>query len=165
MTAAVVLASVAFWVPFSYTIVGDDAKPETTKGRARFKRLKTSERIALDARLAANGMSAEVRKVLRDRLDDPTNKMTRKVRAQLEANLAAEPIDHDEFLREMLVDLEIKDKRGESIPYSIAKVAEICEDWDGFDAALVASYFDARREALDPKAVEKNSGEPSGTGS
>lgn len=165
MTAAVVLASVAFWAPFSYTIVGDDAKPETIKGRARFKRLKTSERVALDARLAANGMSTEVRKVLRDRLDDPANKMTRKVRAQLEANLAAEPIDHDEFLDQMLVDLDLKDKQDQVVLYTPAKVVELCEAWDGFDFALVTSYFDARREALDPKAVEKNSGEPSGTGS
>lgn len=165
MTAAVVLASVAFWAPFTYTIVGDDAQPETVKGRARFKRLKNSERTALDARLAANRMDAGTRKAIRARLDDPENKMTRKVRAQMEANLAAEPIDDDEFLREMLVDLELKDKRGDSITYSIAKVEEICEDWDGFEGALVDSYFAARREALDPKAVEKNSGEPSGTGS
>ena len=165
MTTAVVLASVAFWAPFSYTIVGDDAQPETVKGRARFKRLKTSERASLDARLAANRMDAGARKAVRARLDDPENKMTRKVRAQMEANLAAEPIDNDEFLEQMLVDLDLKDKRNEVILYTPAKLAELCEDWDGFDKALVESYFDAQRQALDPKAVEKNSGEPSGTGS
>ena len=164
MTAAVVLASVAFWAPFNFTVVGDDAKPETIKGRARFKRLKTSERRKLDARLSANGLDVGIRKSYRDRLDDPVNKLSPKVRATLEASLAAEPIDDTEFLREMLVDWELKDKRGESIPYSLSKVVEICEDWDGFDAALVNSYFNARREALDPKAAEKNSEGPSGTG-
>lgn len=165
MTAAVVLASVAFWAPVNYTIVGDDAKPETIQGRARFKRLKTSERLQLDARFASNRMDAEVRKVLRARLDDPETKLTRKIRAQMEANLAAEPIDDDEFLSQMLVDLELKDKQGQAVMYTPAKLAELCEEWDGFETALVAAYFTARREALDPKAVEKNSGEPSGTGS
>lgn len=164
MHEPVVLASVAFWAPVNYTIVGDDGKPETIKARARFKRLKTSERLQMDARFASNRMDAEIRKGLRARLEDPETKISRKVRAQLEANLAAEPIDDAEFLREMLVDLELKDKRGETIPYSLANVEAVCEEWDGLEAALVSSYFAARRDALEPKAVEKNSEQPSGTG-
>lgn len=164
MTAAVVLASVAFWAPFTYTIVGDDAQPEIVKGRARFKRLKNSERRQLDARLAANGLDPEVRKALRARLDDPANKLTPKARTTMEANLAADPIDDDEFLRLMLQDLEVKDQRGQPVIYTPASLEQLCEDWDGLDAALVASYFAARREALETKAVEKNSEEPSGTG-
>lgn len=162
--AVVVLASVAFWAPFSYTVIGDDAKPETIKGRARFKRLKTSERRQLDARLAANRLDPEIRKALRTRLDDPTNKLAPKVRAAMEANLAAEPIDDEEFLRLLLQDLELKDQSGQPVIYTPATLAQLCEDWDGFEGALVSSYFAARREAVEPKAVEKNSEQPSGTG-
>lgn len=165
MTEAVVLASVAFWAPFKYIFVGDNAKPETLEGRARFKRLKTSERKQLDARLAANRLDADVALALRKRLADPANKLAPKVRATIEANLAADPIDDCDFLAQMLVDLDFKDNSGKPIIYSPARLEELCEELDGFEGVLVNSYFDARSKALDPKAVEKNSVEPSGTGS
>ena len=50
---AVVLASAAFWAPVSYKLVGDDGEPSIVSFRARYKRLKTTERKELDRRLAA----------------------------------------------------------------------------------------------------------------
>ena len=42
---------------------------------------------------------------------------------------------------------------------------QLCEDWDGFEAALVRGHMDAQAALLDPEAVEKNSAEPPATGS
>lgn len=49
---SVVLASVAFWAAAQLILVGDLGKPETVEFKARFKRLKTSERKQLEADLA-----------------------------------------------------------------------------------------------------------------
>lgn len=49
---SVVLASVAFWAAGQLILVGDLGKPEIVDFKARFKRLKTSERKQLEADLA-----------------------------------------------------------------------------------------------------------------
>ena len=49
---SVVLASVAFWAAGRLTLVGDLGNPEVVHFKARFKRLKTSERKQLEAGLA-----------------------------------------------------------------------------------------------------------------
>ena len=49
---SVVLASVAFWASAQLILVGDLGKPEVVDFKARFKRLKTSERKQLEAGLA-----------------------------------------------------------------------------------------------------------------
>ena len=48
---SVVLASVAFWADAQLILVGDLGKPEIVDFKARFKRLKTSERKQLEADL------------------------------------------------------------------------------------------------------------------
>jgi primosomal protein N'' len=49
---SVVLASVAFWAAGQLILVGDLGKPEIVDFKARFKRLKTSERKQLESDLA-----------------------------------------------------------------------------------------------------------------
>ena len=81
-------------------VIGDDGKPEEVKGRARFKRLKKSERQALDRRIHANSLTPEIRKTLREQLaaqDCPFNK---RERAEVEAGLAAETLTDAELLTE-----------------------------------------------------------------
>ena len=161
----VVLASVAFWAPVTNRLLGDDGQPETVQGRARYKRLKTSERRALDRRLRANRLTPDLRVVIRKQLDDQDSVFTARERTEIEADLAAEPISDEQFLAATLVDWDFKDKTGQAILYAPATVRELCEDWDGFEAALVRGYMDAQAALLDPKAVEKNSAEPPATGS
>ena len=161
---SVVLASVAFWAPVKYLIVGDDGQPEVITARARFRRLKSSEQEQLNAQLGAGVMTDTQRPERPARLDDPHVKLSPKIRRLREAELAADPIGDDEFLNLLLVDWELKDKRGERIPFTSAALAEVCEEWDGFEGALVRSYFQARRSALDIEAVEKNLQVPSATG-
>jgi len=162
----VVLASAAFWAPVEFRLVGDDGKPEVINGRARYRRLKTSERRALDRRVRANRLTPDVRTGIRKQLDAPTSAFTARERTEIEADLAAEPISDDQFLTELLVDWDFKDKTGHPIPpYAPAMRAQLCEDWDGFEAALVQGYLEAQRLALQPQEKEKNSGAPSGTGS
>lgn len=159
----VVLASVAFWAPFTLALPGDDGKPELVEGRARFKRLKTSESRALSRRMRANNLVPEVREAIQARLDDPKANFRAKERQDIEADLAAEPISDAEFLRDMLVDWDLKDTRGEIIVYAPVMRDELCEDWDGLEGALVRAYLKAREAAANPKAVEKNSEGPSAT--
>lgn len=54
---SVVLASVAFWAGAQLILVGDLGKPEIVDFKARFKRLKTSERKQLEADLADKKIS------------------------------------------------------------------------------------------------------------
>ena len=124
---SVVLASVAFWAAARLTLVGDLGNPEIVNFKARFKRLKTSER------------------------------------KQLEAELAAKKITDKEFLDRLLVDWELKDKAGNSVPYTEQQRAELVEDWDGFEAALAEAYFDNGRKAREAVEVAKNSELPSAT--
>ena len=65
---AVVLASAAFWAPVSYKLVGDDGEPSIVSFRARYKRLKTTERKELDRRLAAGRMDERARERLKAQL-------------------------------------------------------------------------------------------------
>lgn len=50
---SVVLASIAFWVNGQLELIGDFGKSETIEFKARFKRLKSSERKSLNERLLA----------------------------------------------------------------------------------------------------------------
>ncbi|HRP19406.1 MAG TPA: hypothetical protein PK925_02155 [Alicycliphilus sp.] len=161
----VVLASVAFWAPVTYRLIGDDGKPEIVQGRARYKRLKTSERRALDRRLRANHLTPDVRAGIRAQLDAPDSKFTARERREIEADLAAEPINDEQFLQALLVDWEFKDKTGTVITYTPAMCAQLCEEWDGFEAALARGYMDAQKSLNDTREQEKNSDAPSGTGS
>lgn len=124
---SVVLASVAFWAGAQLILVGDLGKPEFVDFKARFKRLKTSER------------------------------------KQLEADLADKKITDKEFLDRLLVDWDLKDKAGNSVPYTERQREELVEDWDGFEAALVQAYFDNGRKAREAAEVAKNSELPSAT--
>lgn len=123
----VVLASVAFWAHGQLALTGDFGQAEITHFKARFKRLKTSER------------------------------------KQLEADLAEKKLTDKEFLDRTLVDWDLKDKQGHAVPYSEQQRAELVEDWDGFEAALVVSYFDARRKSMEAAQTAKNSEAPSVT--
>ncbi len=40
---------------------------------------------------------------------------------------------------------------------------QLCEDWDGFEAALVQAYFENGRKAREAAEVAKNSELPSAT--
>ena len=162
---AVVLASAAFWAPVSYKLVGDDGEPSIVSFRARYKRLKTSERRALDRRLRANRLTPDLRVAIRKQLDDQDSVFTPRERTEIEADLAAEPISDEQFLAATLVDWDFKDKTGQAIMYAPAAVRELCEDWDGFEAALVRGYTDAQQALLKPQEQEKNSEGPSATGS
>ena len=159
----VVLASVAFWAPVTYRLLGDDGQPETVLGRARYKRLKTSERRALDRRLRANRLTPDLRVAIRKQLDDQDSVFTTRERTEIEADLAAESISDEQFLAATLVDWDFKDKTGQVISYTPAAVRELCEDWDGFEAALVQAYFDNGRKAREAAEVAKNSELPSAT--
>ncbi len=158
---AVVLASIAFWAPVVLMLPGDDDKAVEIKFRARYKRLPKSEREALDMRSIANNITPEARKVLEDRANDP--KARSKDKANLLAQLAAEPITDEEYLDVVLVDWDLKDKDGEPIHFTPASRAEQVEALDGLEAALIWGYVNARRAATDAGAVAKNSGKPSGT--
>lgn len=161
----VVLASVAFWAPVTYRLIGDDGQPELIQCRARYQRLKTSERKALDRRIRASRLTPDLRAGIRKQLDAPDCNFTARERAEIEADLAAEPITDAQFLAALLVDWDLRDKTGQAITYTPAMKEQLCEDWDGFEAALVRGYMDAQAALLDPKAVEKNSAEPPATGS
>lgn len=161
----VVLASVAFWAPVIYRLIGDNGQPETIEGRARYQRLKTSERKALDRRIRANRLVPDVRAGIRKQLDAPDCNFTARERAEVEADLAAEPITDEQFLDAVLVDWELRDKTGNTIAFTPATRRELFEDWDGLEAALVRGYIAAQEVALKPQEQEKNSAAPSGTGS
>lgn len=85
----VVLASVAFWAPVTYRLIGDNGQPEIIEGRARYQRLKTSERRLLDRRIRANRLTPDVRAGIRAQLDAPDCNFTARERAEVEADLAA----------------------------------------------------------------------------
>ncbi len=136
---AVVLASVAFWAPVVLALPGDDGKPETVDFRARYKRLKKSERVELDACLMASRVHHEA-----------------GLRGQEVPAGLAEPITDREVLQMVLVDWDLKDKQGQAVPYTSQMLDELGEDWDGFEAALVVGYFAARQRQADPEARAKN---------
>ncbi len=161
----VVLASVAFWAPVHFPLVGDDGLTESVACRARYRRLKTSERRALDRRIRANALGPDVRAAIRDKLADARSGYTEREREEIEADLSAETITDAEFLAHVLVDWDLKDRSGQAVIFSPATLAQVCEAWDGFEAALVRAYGDAMKAAGRVGEQEKNSEAPSGTGS
>ena len=161
----VVLASVAFWAPITLRLIGDDGQPELIQGRARYQRLKTSERRALDRRIRANHLTPSVRESIQARLDDPASNYTPRERREIAADLAAEPITDAQFVADLVVDWDLRDRSGAVILYSPAMRDALCEDWDGLEAALVRGYLEAQKSVLEPKETEKNSEAPSATGS
>mgnify|MGYP003613085771 CR=1 FL=1 len=152
---AVSLASVAFWAPVTLALVGDDHQAEVIKFRARFKRLKKSERKALDMRLDVPRIGEAQRKEIEKRIADPMTLPTDRV--DLQAQLVAKPISDAEFLNELLVDWDWKDRNGTVLHYSLAERADLEEDLDGLELALIKAYFNAKRESLTPEAIAKNS--------
>lgn len=158
-----VINSVAFWVPGTFLLPGDDDKPLTIRFRARFNRLKKSERMALEHRIEANKLTKELRQGLRARLDDSTETIPQPQRDFLEAVLAAKPISDAEFVRATLADLDMKDVEGQPIIYTPNTLAELEEELDGFEGELVRMYVKARKAAEDKQGVAKNSETRSGT--
>lgn len=142
----VVLASVAFWANCELTLPGDDGKPEIVKYRARFKRLKRSERVELERRMHASRMAFQA--ALRGEEAPATDVQT---------------ITDAEVLTMVLADLDLKDKTGSRVMYAPVVVAELSEEWDGFEAATVMGYFNALKLQADPQAAAKNSEPQSAT--
>lgn len=136
----VVLASVAFWAPCELTLPGDDGKPEIVKFRARFKRLKRSERVELERRMHASRMEYEA-----------------ALRGEKAPASDAKPIMDAEVLSLVLQDLDLTDKAGKQVMYTPAVSQELAEDWDGFEAAIVGAFFKALRMQADPHEAAKNS--------
>ena len=152
---SVILASVAFWTAVTFARVGDDGQPEVLKFRARFKRLKKSERVALDNSVAAWGLTAEIREAIQKQIDNPATHASQ--REQLQARLAAKAMTDAELLNDLLVDWELKDHQGQIVAYTPATRAEQEELLDGFEGSLVKAYFDAINKPLTAEDVEKNS--------
>ena len=152
---AVILASVAFWAPVTFARVGDDGTPEAVKFRARFKRLKKSDRVALNHRVAAMGITAEVRQSIQKLIDDPaTDAQQRKF---WQDRLAAKTMTDAELLNEVLVDWDLHDHQGQFVPYTVTTRAELEEDLDGLEGCLVKAYFNAINMPVTAEEVEKNS--------
>ena len=158
---AVVLASAAFWATVNYKLVGDEGEPACVNFRARFKRLKTTERKDLDRRLAAGRMDERGRERLKAQLQ--LSHLTADDREEIEAQLKADPANDKDFLDAVLVDWELTDLTHNRIPYTPANREEVVEEWDGIEAALVTAYFDAGRKARQAAEIAKNSAAPSAT--
>lgn len=157
----VILSSVAFWAPVTFIRVGDDLQPEKVTFRARFKRLKKSERVALDHRIAAAGLLPQTRQLMQEKIDSPdTEEHTRDF---LRARLAATPTNDAELLNEVLVDWDLKDHRGDFVPYTPAIRAELEEDLDGLEGCMAAAFMKAMGVIFDPAEQEKNSAAQSAT--
>jgi len=158
---AVILPSVAFWTSVTFARVGDDGKPEVLKFRARFKRLKKSERLALDHRIAVSGLLPDVRKMLQEKIDNPETEAG--TRDFLRARLAAQPTNDAEVLNEVLADWDLKDHEGGFVAYTPATRAELEEDLDGLEGCLVKAYLEATGKPVSVEDVEKNSEAQSAT--
>ncbi len=158
---AVILASVAFWTAVSFARVGDDGEPEMLNFRARFKRLKKSERIALDHRMAASGLLPETRKLLQEKIDSPDTEVS--VRDFLRARLAAKPTNDAEVLNEVLVDWDLRNHRDEFVPYTHVTRTELEEELDGIEGCLVKAWLKAITTPVTTEDVEKNSEAQSAT--
>lgn len=151
----VILKSVAFWVPVTFARVGDDGKPEVLKFRARFRRLKKSERLALDHRIAVSGLLPDVRKMLQEKIDNPETEAD--TRDFLRERLAAKPTNDAEVLNDLLADWDLKDHQGEYVPYTHTTRTELEEDLDGLEGCLVKAYMEATGKPVTAEDVEKNS--------
>lgn len=151
----VILASVAFWAPVTFARVGDDGQPEVLKFRARYKRLKKSERVALEHSVAAWGMTTEVRDSIQKLIDNPATDA--RQREFWQARLAAKTMTDAELLNDLLVDWELTDHNGQFVAYTPATRAEQEELLDGLEGSLVKAYFDAINKPVTAEDVEKNS--------
>ncbi len=60
-------------------------------------------------------------------------------------------------MNELLLDWDLKNPKGEPVHYSQAVRMECEEELDGLDVALINAYFEAKRAALSPEAIAKNS--------
>lgn len=159
----VILASVAYWAPVEFARQGDDLQPEKITFRARYKRLKKSDRIALEHRLAASVMLPETRRLLQERIEDSsTGEADREF---LKARLAASPTTDGEILDELLVDWDLRDHKGEFVPYTKATRLQLEEDLDGFEDCLVRVGLDVLKKRHAPAELEKNSAAQSGISS
>lgn len=149
---SVVLASCAFWAAASYVLVGDDAKPEVVKFRCRFKRLTRTAMRELNARIAATGDIARAER----------GQITLTPQALDDCKKLA--ITDKEVLDTLLIDWDLKTKTGEALVYSEQVRAEVVEEWDGIEQAMVSAYFNAIAETAKAATAEKNSEVPSSTG-
>ena len=158
---SVILASVAFWSPVTFARVGDDGKPEVLKFRTRFKRLRKSERIALNHRVAAMAITPEVRESIQKLIDAPgTDEHQRKF---WKDRLAAKPMTDAELLNDIAVDWDLRNLKGEFVAYTPAIRAELEEELDGVEGAMVKAYFDATNAPVTAEDVEKSSEAQSAT--
>lgn len=142
----VALASVAFWAACVLNLPGDDGQPEVVNYRARFKRLKRTERIELENRMHASRITFEA-----------------ALRGEKAPALGAEPITDAEVLALVMVDLDLTDKTGTRVIYTPSTVVELSEEWDGFEKATVMGYFNALKLQADPQVAAKNSEPQSAT--
>lgn len=142
----VVLASVAFWAPCVLTLPGDDGRLEVVNYRARYKRLKRTERVELERRMHASRIVFEA-----------------ALRGEEAPASGVQPMTDAQVLTMVLVDLDLKDKTGKQVMYTESAIAELSEEWDGFEAATVMGYFNALKLQADPQANAKNSEPQSAT--
>lgn len=142
----VVLAPVAFWAPCILSLPGDDGQPVVVNYRARFKRLKRTERVELERRMHASRITYEA-----------------ALRGETAPAADVPPITDAEIITMLMVDLDLTDKTGIRVIYTPSVVAELSEEWDGFEAATVMGYFNALKLQADPQMTAKNSGPQSAT--
>lgn len=162
---AVILATIAFWAPVTYQLPGDMGKLEMLHYKGRYKRLKTSERRRMQARLQAYRLEDEalIARMRADKKLEPdwAERLAQATTPEALAELAqAYRMSDSEFLDLVLVDWEIKDAQGAVVPHTPAARAELFEDWDGLEGAFVRGYFDAFNSE---EAGAKNSAPPSAT--
>ncbi len=158
-----IILSVGFWAPITHACPGDDFKPVLLNLRVRYKRLKKTERLDLDRRLAAGVLTADTREKLQAHIDAPDT--PDRVRADLRLKLGAQPMDDEEFLNLMILDWDLKGPDGKPIVYTRQERADQEEKWDGLETAMVNGYFKAVKESVTPEAIAKNSGAQSATSS
>jgi plasmid replication initiation protein len=145
-----VIASTAYWAPVKFRFAGDNGVPETLEFRARFKRLKKSERIQLFARLEASRQRA-LAGAGQIALTEEQDKAL------------PESITDAQFLDLLLIDWDLKDVNGAAIPYTSAVRAEQVEESAGLEGALVSAWFMADAAVNSAMGTEKNSAAPSAT--
>ena len=149
---SVICATDGFWAPCTYKYAGDDLQLVTKNFRVRWKRLKKSERKAMDARLTARMA------LLRLQSGVPTAMPEEEIAA-----LREKAITEEQFLSEMVLDWELTDARNQPLAFSEQELLETAEQNDGIEAQMFNSYFEAMAALANPKAVEKNSDAPSDT--
>ena len=158
----VILASSHFWAKGQLYLPGDDDSLVKIKFRGRFRRLRATERKDLDRRLFAGNLTPDVRAELEKRLAETSADLTDKQRAEIRANLDAQPISNEECLDIVLDGWDIKDANGEPLLYTPENRAAVFDELDGMPGALVRAWDQAEVNARNPATAEKNSGKQSG---